>query len=85
VLELAATLGLTAREAPLALHDLYNADECFLTGTGAELVPVVALDGRAIGGGRPGPRTNELRRAFEALRVTDGETVVYPVEAAAGG
>ena len=45
-------------------HDLYIADECFLTGTGAEVMPVTKIDGRAVGHGQPGPVTKRLIEAF---------------------
>jgi len=79
VLELARKAGIPASETVLALHDAYNADECFLTGTGAEVVPVVSLDGREIGDGKPGPITARLLADFRKLRVTDGTRVPYPV------
>ena len=47
-------------EPNLTRYDLFNADECFLTGTGAEVVPVVKIDGRVIGTGKPGPITENL-------------------------
>jgi len=53
VLELGRDLGLEVAETNLTRYDLFNADECFLTGTGAELIPVVKIDGRIIGLGRP--------------------------------
>ena len=46
------------------LYDIYTADECFLTGTAAEMIPVVKVDGRAIGNGKPGPLTADLKKAF---------------------
>jgi branched-chain amino acid aminotransferase len=69
VLEIAAELGIEARETELALHDVYNADECFLTGTAAEIVPVVSVDGRTIGGGRPGAMTRMIAAEFRRARV----------------
>ena len=54
VLEVAVELGLTREEGLLTRYDLYTADECFMTGTGAEIVPVVRLDGRRFGAGSPG-------------------------------
>jgi branched-chain amino acid aminotransferase len=48
-------------------HDAYSADECFLTGTGAEIIPVVKCDGRVIGTGKPGPITRQLRERFHTL------------------
>ena len=65
--ELAAELGLTIRELPLTRHDLYNADEAFLTSTLKEVMPVTEIDGRRIGTSRPGPITQQLRRAFGRL------------------
>ncbi len=67
VLELAAEAGMSAREARLTRYDVYTADECFLTGTAAEVVPVVQCDGRPIGIGQPGPITRELRQRFIEL------------------
>ncbi len=67
VMELAASLGIKAGFARLTPHDLYTADECFLTGTGAEVVPVVRVDGRVVGQGRPGRITLELTRAYREL------------------
>jgi branched-chain amino acid aminotransferase len=77
VLEMAEQLGLRTSETVLGLHDLYNAEECFLTGTGAEIVPVISIDGRQIGDGRPGEKTLRLLSRFRELRVTDGHKVVY--------
>ena len=48
-------------------EDIYTADECFLTGTAAEVIAVVSLDGRTIGGGTPGPITRDLLARFETL------------------
>ncbi|MEI6239366.1 MAG: branched-chain-amino-acid transaminase [Planctomycetia bacterium] len=67
VMELAHEAGIDCREATLTRHDLYTADECFLTGTAAEVIPVVDIDGRAIGSGVPGPVTKRLTTAFHAL------------------
>ena len=53
-------------------HEVYNADECFLTGTAAELIPIVKVDGRTIGTGRPGPMTAKLLQAFRLLAKKDG-------------
>jgi len=66
VLELAEKLGIKAREIPLAPYDLFTADECFLTGTGAELIPVGLADGRAIPQ-CPGPVYLRLAAAFKEL------------------
>ena len=67
VMELARSAGIDCREATLTRHDLYTAEECFLTGTAAEVIPVVEIDGRSIGTGRPGPVTAQLLAAFHAL------------------
>jgi branched-chain amino acid aminotransferase len=76
VLDLCAGLGIPAAEQVLTLHDMYTADECFLTGTGAELGPVVELDGRQIGSGRPGAVTQRILAAFRDLAAREG-TPVY--------
>lgn len=67
VMELAHAAGIDCREATLTRHDLYTADECFLTGTAAEVIPVVDIDGRKIGSGVPGPVTTRLKDDFHAL------------------
>lgn len=64
VLELAQTAGIPTRQTNLTRYDLYTADECFLTGTGAEIVPVVSVDNRSIGDGKPGAMTRQLTDAF---------------------
>jgi len=75
VLELAAREGVPAEERLFTLHTLYNADECFLTGTGAEVVPVVRVDGRPIGGGVPGQITLRLMKAFRELVQQEGAPI----------
>lgn len=67
VMELAAKEGIDCREATLTRHDLYTAEECFLTGTAAEVIPVVEIDGRPIGEGTPGPITKILKDCFHSL------------------
>jgi len=64
VLEIARNLGIEARERTLGRFDLFAADECFLTGTGACIVPVATLDGERIGAGGVGPLTAQLMAAF---------------------
>ena len=66
VLELANELGIPAAERPLAPYDLYTADECFLTGTGAELIPVASVDGRVMSD-CPGPVFRHIESAFRSL------------------
>ena len=76
VMELAQKAGLQVQMAFLTAHDLYVADECFVTGTGAELIPVVDLCGRKIGDGKPGPVTSTLLKSFRELTQTEG-TEIY--------
>ena len=75
VLELAREEGLTVAEPNLTRYDLFNADECFLTGTGAELIPIVKIDGRVIGAGKPGPITRRLVDKYHALTKVSGEPI----------
>jgi len=67
VIELARQSGVTVKEIPLTKHDVYIADECFLTGTAAEVIPVVNVDSRTIGSGQPGPITRDLMERFHKL------------------
>jgi branched-chain amino acid aminotransferase len=67
VIDLAVDMGITVRETPLTRHDVYIADECFLTGTAAEVIPVVKVDSRTIGEGVPGPVTLGLLDRFHKL------------------
>ncbi len=67
VIELARTAGIPFQEAALTRHDIYAADECFLTGTAAEVIAVVKCDDRVIGSGKPGPITRQLRERFHQL------------------
>ncbi|MFG0336082.1 MAG: branched-chain-amino-acid transaminase [Maioricimonas sp. JB049] len=65
VMDLARKVAVPVVECALDRHDIYTADECFLTGTAAEVIPVVKLDGRPIGNGQPGPVTRDLRERFQ--------------------
>ena len=67
VIEVARGAGIEVRETPLTKHDVYIADECFLTGTAAEVIPVVKVDSRTIGTGKPGPVTRDLEKRFKRL------------------
>lgn len=70
-MELAEGMGLAVKEIPLVRHDVYIADEVFLTGTAAEVIPVVKVDLRTIGTGKPGLITLELIRRFHELIRTE--------------
>jgi branched-chain amino acid aminotransferase len=76
VIELAQADDLKVSEPDLTRYDLFNADECFLTGTGAEIVPVVKIDGRIIGSGKPGALTRKLVEDYRALTKVSGEPIV---------
>jgi branched-chain amino acid aminotransferase len=67
VIDIARRAKMTVREIPLTKHDVYIADECFLTGTAAEVIPVVKVDDREIGSGKPGPVTRDLREQFHKM------------------
>jgi len=75
VLELAGEAGIEASESRLTRYDIYTADECFVTGTGAELMPVTEADGRPIGDGKAGPMTRRLTEVFHALVRREGDPV----------
>ena len=75
VLELATEMDLPARETNITVYEVYTADECFLTGTAAEIVPVARCDGRVIGDGKPGPITKRLMERFKEVTVTEGVPV----------
>jgi branched-chain amino acid aminotransferase len=64
VIDLARAAGITVQETNLTRYDLYAADECFLTGTGAEVISVTSIDKRSIGDGTVGPVTRKLTEAF---------------------
>ena len=70
VIELARQAGVTVDETEMTRHDIFVADECFLTGTAAEVIPVVGLDGRTIGNGEPGPLTRKLLKLFREMTET---------------
>jgi branched-chain amino acid aminotransferase len=75
VMDLAAQAGLKVSESDLTRYDLFNANECFLTGTAAELMPVVKIDGRVIGTGTPGPVTGNLMTQYHALTKASGQPI----------
>jgi len=76
VLEIAKSHGLTLMEQNLGYYDMYSADEVFVTGTAAEVAPIVLIDGRSIGTGKPGPVTRQLMAAFKTVTETEG-TPIY--------
>jgi branched-chain amino acid aminotransferase len=67
VIELAKKAGIPVEEVTMTRHDVYSADECFLTGTAAEVIAVTDVDGRTIGAGKQGPITKQLRDAFKEM------------------
>jgi len=75
VFEIAAELGVKVREADITRHDVFVADECFLTGTAAEIVPVVKEDGRSIGNGKPGPITARIIARFRRVTRETGTPI----------
>jgi branched-chain amino acid aminotransferase len=77
VLDIGVEIGMPTEEGNYGLHDLYNADELFLTGTGAEIVPVISVDGRTVGDGRPGATTKRLLDEFRKRRTKEGTPVPY--------
>jgi len=76
VFDIAAELGIPISEPEMTRYDIYTADECFLTGTAAEIIPAVRLDSREIGDGKPGPVTGRLIARFRQLTETTG-TAIY--------
>jgi branched-chain amino acid aminotransferase len=72
IMEICARIGLEVREEPFALHDVYVADEVFLTGTAAEVIAVREVDARIIGSGKAGPITTQLLQEFRKIVKEDG-------------
>jgi branched-chain amino acid aminotransferase len=77
VFEMADEMGLPISEPEMTRYDIYTADECFLTGTAAEVIPVVRLDNRVLGSGSPGPVTKRLIARFHELTATTGTVIGY--------
>ncbi|PWU10373.1 MAG: branched-chain-amino-acid transaminase [Verrucomicrobia bacterium] len=75
IFELAQNLHIPIKEREITRHEVFVADECFLTGTAAEVIPVVDLDGRPIKDGVPGPITRRLIHAFHQLTQSTGTTI----------
>ena len=83
IIEIAEELGYTVKEEPFTRHDVYVADEVFLTGTAAEVISVIKVDGRTIGDGTPGPHTKRLLEEFRRRVIAEG-VQVYPTKANVG-
>ncbi|MGP4082598.1 branched-chain-amino-acid transaminase [Pseudalkalibacillus sp. R45] len=84
IIEIAQLLGFEMREEVFTRHDVYTADEVFLTGTAAEVIGVVKVDGRQVGDGRPGKYTNQLLEAFRNTVAEDGYKVYSDKKVQAG-
>jgi branched-chain amino acid aminotransferase len=72
VMEIARKDNICVHEHVITRHEVYISDECFLTGTAAQIVPVVKVDGRTIGTGKPGKLTLSLMRKFKELTKKEG-------------
>ena len=77
IMELAEKIGVKVEEKVFTRYEVFTADECFLSGTAAEAIPVVKVDGRTIADGKPGPVTKKITEAFKELIKTEG-TEIYP-------
>ena len=77
MIELATKVNFPVKQEPFTRFDIFTADEVFLTGTAAEIIPVIELDKRPIGEGKPGPVTRSLITAFRERTLIDGHQV-YP-------
>ena len=75
IIKLADRLGFEVKEVVFSRHDVFNADECFLTGTAAEIIPVIKVDRRPIGNGKPGKITKRLMAAFRELVRREGVAI----------
>ena len=72
VMEVAKRVKISVHEHVITRHEVYISDECFLTGTAAEIIPVVMVDGRVIGDGKPGKMTFSLLKKFKELTKKEG-------------
>lgn len=75
VMAIAGDLGIPLVEAAMTRYDIYTCDECFLTGTAAEVIPAVQLDGRVLGDGLPGPITQRLISRFREIVAAEGDPI----------
>jgi len=71
-MDIGKKMGLDVKEDVLTRHNLFTADECFLTGTAAEIIPVVSIEKRVVGTGKPGKITLKLMKEFKELTKKDG-------------
>jgi branched-chain amino acid aminotransferase len=76
VLDIAREMSLPVQEKNITRYDVWIADECFLTGTGAEVIAVIEVDGRTIGAGKPGPTTKAILERFLRKVTSEGVKVV---------
>ncbi len=82
VIDIARGMDYQVFEEPFTVNDIYSSEECFLTGSGAELIPVIEIDARLIGNGKPGPIFKKLLAAYKKLTQTQG-VEIYSKEKAA--
>lgn len=72
VIDIAKGMGYIVLEEPFTVNDIYSSEECFLTGSGAELISAIEIDGRQIGNGKPGNHFNKLLTAYQKITRTEG-------------
>ncbi|HLD36129.1 MAG TPA: branched-chain-amino-acid transaminase [Planctomycetota bacterium] len=72
VMNIAKELGYEVIEMPFTVHEIYASQECFLTGSGAELIPVIEIDGRLVGDGKPGKHFKKLLDAYQKMTHSQG-------------
>ena len=75
IFDIAKELNVPIRDANMTRYDVWCADECFLTGSGAEVIPAVKLDGRVIGTGKPGPFTKQILASFRRRALVEGTKI----------
>jgi branched-chain amino acid aminotransferase len=75
IFDIAAEIGMKISEPEITRHDIYTADEAFLTGTAAEVIPMINVDGRVVGEGKPGPITNRMIARFRELTRESGTPI----------
>ena len=75
IFDIAGNLGVAIEESQMTRYDIYAADECFLTGTAAEVIAAVSLDRRLIGNGKPGPITEKFIESFRKIVGKEGKII----------